>query len=96
MQHRVGPKRVRSLQINEFSYADRRLRRAAFHGFIPLVLIGGLEADNPHVIAIGHPDGIADPNSIPKSSRYYSTIRIRGVGTPEEALVSGSKRSAGG
>jgi hypothetical protein len=26
-----------------------------------MVLIGGLETDLPHVIAVGHPDGLADP-----------------------------------
>jgi hypothetical protein len=83
MLDRIGPKRIRSLQIGDFSYADQRLLRTAFHGFIPMALIGGLEAAHPHVISVGHPDGLADPKDIATGSRYYSMTRIKGVGDPE-------------
>ena len=95
MPDRIGPKRVRSLQIGDFSSADQRLLRAAFHGFIPMVLVGGLEATHPHVISVGYPDGIADPKNIPDGSRYYSMTRIKGVGDPEEARATLGGRSSG-
>jgi len=60
------------------------LLRAAFHGFVPMVLIGGLEDEYPHLITVGHPDGLADPKTIPKDSRYYSRVRIKGVEAPGE------------
>ena len=84
MPERIGPKRVRSLQIGDFSLADQRLLRAAFHGFIPMVLVGGLEAAHPHAISLGHPDGIADPKNIPNEVRYYSVTRIMGRAQMED------------
>jgi hypothetical protein len=84
MPERIGVKRARSPQVGDFSLADQRLLRAAFHGFIPTVLVGG-PAAHPHVISVGHPDGIADAKTIPKNSRYYSMARIKGVGAQEEA-----------
>ena len=97
MSECISPKRIRALKIEDFSMADRRLLRAAFHAYVPMVLIGGIENENPHVIAVGHPDGLAAPGTTPADSRYYSTIRIRGVGAPEEAplysAVAGAARS---
>jgi hypothetical protein len=95
MPDRIGPKRVRSLQLGDFSYADQRLLRAAFHGFIPMVLVGGLEAKHPHVISLGHPDGIAEPKKVPAGSRYYALTRVKGVDEPENARAPAGGRSSG-
>lgn len=85
MPERIGPKRVRSLKIEDFSKADRHLLRQAFLSHVPMVLVGGLETERPHIISMGHPDGLADPKTIPEGSRYYSLRRIKGVGVPEES-----------
>ena len=89
----IGPKRVRSLQIGDFSSADQRLLMAAFHGFMPMVLIGGLGATHPYVISVGYPDGIADPKNIPVNARYYAVTRIHGVGEPEAKPTATQDRS---
>ena len=92
MLERIGPKRVRSLKIEDFSVADRRLLMQAFHSFVPMVLIGGLDDEYPHVIAVGHPDGLADPKTVPVGSRYDSITRM-GVGGPVFPAPSGSQSS---
>ena len=73
MPERIGPKRVRSLQIGDFSLADQRLLRAAFHGFIPMVLVGG-----PKVSATTTDELIALAKANPGKLNFASS----GVGTP--------------
>ena len=54
-----APKRAISVSITDFNPAEQRLLRAAFHAFVPFVLVGGLEDGDARVISLGHPDGLA-------------------------------------
>jgi hypothetical protein len=72
-----------------FSNRDQDLLRAAFHAFVPMVLVGFTDERHPFVISLGHPDGLATAEASPDGSRIYSLIRIRGVDKPrDEPTVS--------
>jgi hypothetical protein len=92
-----SPKRAISVSITDFSPAEQRLLRAAFHAFVPFVLVGGMEEGNAKVIALGHPDGLAPPTGYPAGARIYGMVRIKGVDKqPEEVRlpvpVKGTRR----
>ena len=74
-----SPKRAISVSITDFPPAEQRLLRAAFHAFVPFVLVGGLEEGAARVIALGHPDGLATPADYPSGAKVYGMIRIKGV-----------------
>jgi len=83
---RATPKRAISVRITDFAPAEQRLLRAAFHAFIPFVLVGGLDEGAPCVIALGHPEGLARPEGYPAGTKVYAMVRIRGVDKPPEEL----------
>jgi len=83
---RAPPKRAISVRITDFAPAEQRLLRAAFHAFIPFVLVGGLDDGTARVLALGHPDGLAPPESYPAGAKVYAMVRIRGVDKPPEEL----------
>jgi len=92
------PKRAISVRITDFAPAEQRLLRAAFHAFVPFVLVGGLDDGTTRVIALGHPDGLASPEGYPAGTKIYAMVRIRGVDKPPEELrllvpTKASKRS---
>ena len=92
----VSPKRAMSVKISDFTPAEQRLLRAAFHAFVPFVLVGGLDLGDPRVISLGHPDGLANLQDSPDGSRLYAMVRIRGVDkSPEELRIEVERRATG-
>ena len=92
-----SPKRAISVKISDFPPAEQRLLRAAFHAFVPFVLVGGLDEGNARVVALGHPDGLAPPKGYSAGTRVYATIRIKGVDqNPEEVHLPVAARPAKG
>ena len=84
---RAPPKRAVSVKIGDFPRRDQDLLRAAFHAWVPMVLVG-FKDERPFVIALGHPDGLATAQDSPDGSRIYSMIRIKGVDkAPTECLA---------
>ena len=92
----IAPKRAMSVKISDFTPAEQRLLRAAFHALVPSVLVGGLDLGDPRVIALGHPDGLATMHASPGGSRLYAMIRIRGVDkSPEELRIEAERKASG-
>lgn len=78
---RASPKRAVSVKIEDFPRRDQDLLRAAFHAWVPMVLVG-FKDEKPFVIALGHPEGLATAEASPDESRIYSLKRIKGVDKP--------------
>ena len=90
-----APKRAYTIRITDFAPAEQRLLRAAFHAFVPFVLVGGLEEVKPRVLSLGHPDGLAKVADYPPGARVFAMIRIRGVDqAPDEVRLPVAVKAA--